>query len=190
MYRYNSCTLIAFAARSQILLVSMHLHLKPILLPTERAGEAKIRSCAISLATKMSQGESSEYRYPSLTESSDQSGRFRRHKFRFSLVFISMFLQRQVLLRSVGLTRRMIATTAGSSSSAAAAPPTTKKDEEKKLRIVVAVGGNALQRRGDRLTIENMLKAAAAMAPTMSELSKKHQLGKCAGIFIGGSLFF
>ena len=27
-------------------------------------------------------------------------------------------------------------------------------------RIVVAVGGNALQRRGERLTIENMLKAA------------------------------
>ena len=30
-------------------------------------------------------------------------------------------------------------------------------------RIVVAVGGNALQRRGDRLTIENMLKAAKQM---------------------------
>ena len=28
-------------------------------------------------------------------------------------------------------------------------------------RIVIAVGGNALQRRGERLTIENMLKAAA-----------------------------
>lgn len=50
-------------------------------------------------------------------------------------------------------------------------------DEEKKLRIVVAVGGNALQRRGDRLTIENQMKAAASMAPTMSELCKKHQLG-------------
>jgi len=33
-------------------------------------------------------------------------------------------------------------------------------------RIVIAVGGNALQRRGERLTIENMLKAAADMAPT------------------------
>lgn len=30
-------------------------------------------------------------------------------------------------------------------------------------RIVIAVGGNALQRRGERLTIENMLKAAAEM---------------------------
>ena len=29
-------------------------------------------------------------------------------------------------------------------------------------RVVVAVGGNALQRRGDRLTIENMLKAGSA----------------------------
>ncbi|KAH8049439.1 hypothetical protein JL722_11971 [Aureococcus anophagefferens] len=34
-------------------------------------------------------------------------------------------------------------------------------------RVVVAVGGNALQRRGDRLTIENMLKAAKQMAPAI-----------------------
>ena len=33
-------------------------------------------------------------------------------------------------------------------------------------RIVIAICGNALQRRGERLTIENMLKAAADMAPT------------------------
>lgn len=43
-------------------------------------------------------------------------------------------------------------------------------------RIVIAVGGNALQRRGERLTIENMLKAAADMAPTIAELSKEHEL--------------
>ena len=43
-------------------------------------------------------------------------------------------------------------------------------------RIVVAVGGNALQRRGERLTIENMLKAAADMAPTIASLSKDHEL--------------
>lgn len=43
-------------------------------------------------------------------------------------------------------------------------------------RIVVAVGGNALQRRGERLTIENMLKAAAEMAPTIAELSQEHEL--------------
>lgn len=43
-------------------------------------------------------------------------------------------------------------------------------------RIVVAVGGNALQRRGDRLTIENMLKAAAEMAPTIVSLAKEHEL--------------
>lgn len=41
----------------------------------------------------------------------------------------------------------------------------------------MAVGGNALQRRGDRLTIENQLKAAAEMAPTMAELAKHHELG-------------
>lgn len=90
-----------------------------------------------------------------------------------------MFMQRQALIGSVGLTRRMFAS-ATVSSAAASSPSTTttKKDEDKdkKLRIVVAVGGNALQRRGDRLTIENMLKAAAVMAPTMSELCKKHEL--------------
>lgn len=43
-------------------------------------------------------------------------------------------------------------------------------------RIVVAVGGNALQRRGERLTIENMLKAAADMAPTIALLAEKHQV--------------
>lgn len=43
-------------------------------------------------------------------------------------------------------------------------------------RIVVAVGGNALQRRGERLTIENMLKAAADMAPMISELSETNEV--------------
>jgi Amino acid kinase family len=43
-------------------------------------------------------------------------------------------------------------------------------------RIVVAVGGNALQRRGERLTIENMLKAAADMAPTLAQLASEHEL--------------
>lgn len=43
-------------------------------------------------------------------------------------------------------------------------------------RLVIAVGGNALQRRGERLTIENMLKAAADMAPTIKLLSDEHQL--------------
>jgi carbamate kinase len=43
-------------------------------------------------------------------------------------------------------------------------------------RIVMAVGGNALQRRGERLTIENMLKAAAEMAPTVAQLAKEHQV--------------
>jgi len=43
-------------------------------------------------------------------------------------------------------------------------------------RLVVAVGGNALQRRGERLTIENMLKAAADMAPTLAALAAEHEL--------------
>lgn len=44
-------------------------------------------------------------------------------------------------------------------------------------RIVVAVGGNALQRRGERLTIENQLKAAADMAPMIYNLMKDgHQI--------------
>jgi hypothetical protein len=43
-------------------------------------------------------------------------------------------------------------------------------------RIVVAVGGNALQRRGERLTIENMLKVAADMAPTIALLASEHQV--------------
>ena len=48
-------------------------------------------------------------------------------------------------------------------------------------RIVVAVGGNALQRRGDRLTIENMLKAAAEMAPTIASLHAEHEIVLCHG---------
>ena len=43
-------------------------------------------------------------------------------------------------------------------------------------RMVIAVGGNALQRRGERLTIENMLKAAADMAPTIAQLCQEHQI--------------
>ena len=43
-------------------------------------------------------------------------------------------------------------------------------------RIVVAVGGNALQRRGERLTIENQLKAAKDMAPAIAALAKEHEV--------------
>lgn len=41
---------------------------------------------------------------------------------------------------------------------------------------MIAVGGNALQRRGERLTIENMLKASADFAPTIVSLARDHQL--------------
>jgi hypothetical protein len=73
----------------------------------------------------------------------------------------------------------MLSTASGSSAaSAATTTPSTPSKKKEKLRIVVAVGGNALQRRGDRLTIENMLKASAEMAPTLADLCKKHELGK------------
>jgi len=63
----------------------------------------------------------------------------------------------------------------------AAAPVTVHPDDApmaitKRQRIVIAVGGNALQRRGERLTIENMLKAAAEMAPTITQMARDHQL--------------
>ncbi|MGK3733818.1 MAG: hypothetical protein ACI8RD_002788 [Bacillariaceae sp.] len=74
----------------------------------------------------------------------------------------------QVICRRTGnLTRRMLLSTATEASTATATATTTSTtkattttsspDKKKKNRIVVAVGGNALQRRGDRLTIENML---------------------------------
>ena len=59
-------------------------------------------------------------------------------------------------------------------------PTTTASDAPKPIphgqRIVVAVGGNALQRRGERLTIENMLKASADFAPTIVQMAKDHEL--------------
>jgi len=73
----------------------------------------------------------------------------------------------------MALTRRVFSTTTSGGSSAASVSTRTS---EKKLRIVVAVGGNALQRRGERLTIENMLEAASKMAPTMAKLAKNHEL--------------
>lgn len=87
-----------------------------------------------------------------------------------------LFIQRQLpgILR-MGLARRTLSTT---SAPTASTTSNSTASGDKKLRIVVAVGGNALQRRGDRLTIENMLKAASEMAPTMAELAKKHELGK------------
>jgi carbamate kinase len=49
--------------------------------------------------------------------------------------------------------------------------PTTTTTR-RRTRMVLAVGGNALQRRGERLTIANMLTAAAEMAPTVAELCR------------------
>mmetsp|Transcript_25959 Transcript_25959/g.36581 ORF Transcript_25959/g.36581 Transcript_25959/m.36581 type:complete len:365 (+) Transcript_25959:126-1220(+) len=46
----------------------------------------------------------------------------------------------------------------------------------REARLVIAVGGNALQRRGERLTIENQLKAVADMAPTIAKLAQEHEV--------------
>merc|ERR1719171_754637 len=49
-------------------------------------------------------------------------------------------------------------------------------DEERQL-IVVAVGGNALIRRGERLTIENQLKAARRdAAPALAAMLEEHNI--------------
>ena len=105
-----------------------------------------------------------------------------------------MFIQRQVIAR-LPLSRQTIysaarcfsgsssgtssssTTTSTSTSSTTTKPstPTGSKTSEK-LRVVVAVGGNALQRRGERLTIENMLKASADFAPVMADIASKHEL--------------
>ena len=42
--------------------------------------------------------------------------------------------------------------------------------------LVVAVSGNALQRHGECLAIENMLKAAADMATTIKALASEHEV--------------
>ena len=63
-------------------------------------------------------------------------------------------LQSQAMLRA-GFARRAFFSTAAKAT--AATTPSTPIPAKKKKRLVVAVGGNALQRRGDRLTIENML---------------------------------
>lgn len=72
---------------------------------------------------------------------------------------------------------RTFATSATEEAQSSSATTTKKM----KNRIVVAVGGNALQRRGDRLTIENMLKASAEFAPTMAELARDNELGEWKG---------
>ena len=51
-----------------------------------------------------------------------------------------------------------------------------EQQTRKNKRIVIAVGGNALQRRGDRLTIENQLIAASGCAPVIKALADDHEL--------------
>lgn len=77
-------------------------------------------------------------------------------------------------LRKVGscLLDRAAASTSTSTSTSRSYSSTRPPND----RIVIAVGGNALQRRGERLTIENMLKASADFAPTIVSLAKDHQL--------------
>ena len=79
-----------------------------------------------------------------------------------------LFVQRPVAMRMTTtaycrasasmLVGRNFSTTSAGESTASSTPTTSSGPAKgKKQRLVVAVGGNALQRRGDRLTIENML---------------------------------
>lgn len=88
-----------------------------------------------------------------------------------------MFAQRRALIQ-LSKTRCSFSTKTVAAADAVSkpTPATSPTQGGKKLRLVVAVGGNALQRRGERLTIENMLKAASDMAPVLAELSKTHEL--------------
>jgi len=43
-------------------------------------------------------------------------------------------------------------------------------------RLVVAVGGNALQRRSEEMTLSNQLAAAAEVAPILKTLMKQHEV--------------
>jgi hypothetical protein len=63
-----------------------------------------------------------------------------------------------------------------SSSYKTRSSTSTNHTQQKKSRLVIAVGGNALQRRGERLTIENMLKAAADVAPTLVSLCAEYEV--------------
>mmetsp|Transcript_75765 Transcript_75765/g.200986 ORF Transcript_75765/g.200986 Transcript_75765/m.200986 type:complete len:387 (-) Transcript_75765:57-1217(-) len=64
-----------------------------------------------------------------------------------------------------------------SESEASAVGHSGSDAEKKRLRIMVAVGGNALIRRGERLTIENQLKAARCdAAPTIKGLMEDHEV--------------
>lgn len=45
-----------------------------------------------------------------------------------------------------------------------------------KQRLVIAIGGNALQRRGDPLTLENQFKAALEAAPVLRAIAEKHEM--------------
>merc|ERR1719454_2870458 len=56
-------------------------------------------------------------------------------------------------------------------------PQEADQTDTERLRIVVAVGGNALIRRGERLTIENQLKAARRdAAPMVRQMLQTHEV--------------
>ncbi|CAE7763658.1 arcC [Symbiodinium sp. KB8] len=74
-------------------------------------------------------------------------------------------LRRALGVRSCASEARIIAEQVGPSS------------EKQRLKVVVAVGGNALIRRGERLTIENQLKAARNdAAPMLKKLMADHSV--------------
>ena len=53
-------------------------------------------------------------------------------------------------------------------------------DSPGRQRLVVALGGNALLKRGQPLTFANQMAAAKEAAPKLVELSKKHLVLSCA----------
>jgi hypothetical protein len=67
-----------------------------------------------------------------------------------------------------------------SSMTSTTTHPNDDNDDDRSIlqrkRMILAVGGNALQRRGERLTIENMMKAAADITRTMAELCQQHEI--------------
>ncbi|CAE7260365.1 arcC [Symbiodinium natans] len=79
-------------------------------------------------------------------------------------------LRRALGVRSCASEARIIAEQVGPSSE-------TYFAEKQRLKVVVAVGGNALIRRGERLTIENQLKAARNdAAPMLKKLMADHSV--------------
>lgn len=93
-----------------------------------------------------------------------------------SVTKTTMLLRTTTTTRAAAATTRLLRAAAAARTTTTLLPQLQQPQQQRRReysataraddRLVIAVGGNALQRRGERLTIENMLKAAADMAPT------------------------